>query len=967
VNSRLPSGLVVLASLGLILSANAANQVDFARDIRPILNAKCTGCHGGVKKAGGVSFVYENQVINFEGETGNPVVVPNDVDASELFFRITLPADDIDRMPPADEHPKGLNEDEIALFKQWIEEGADWRGHWSFEKPEVSEAPAVKTAKTGIDRFVLARLAKEGLTSSPSAEPARLLRRLSLDLTGLPPTLAELDAFIADHAEDPDKAISAAVDERLARPAFGEKWSTMWLDLVRYADSRGLGQDGKRNIWPYRDWVVNAFNNDMPFDQFTIRQLAGDLLPEPTIDDLIATAAHRNTQTNNEGGTDDEEFRVEAVIDRINTTWQAWGSITFGCVQCHDHPYEAFHHDDYYEFMAFFNNTADSDLNNDEPLLQVPTDPAKREEAARLDREIRDLQTRLWNSGRSLASSVAWTPLAFDNVSTSNNTLIETDEVGGQHHFFTKGTVQRGPIYRLYPTLPKSGKAITGFKLTVLPTDAEKALRDSEWGFEVSELEVELLDEKNEVTKIEFAASVADIPFLPHKPETLIGNSGSGFQAWTRLHHARELTIIPAEPITPGEKTLRIRLSNKGFLLGAFPLVIKRGYLEVSSDPALIAFAKSEERTGMTKNLIALQAERKKIPSTTLPVMAERHASITRPTHVFARGNFLEKDKAVTAGLPNSLPPLSGGKNPTRLDMAKWWVSGDHPMTSRVFVNRVWEQLFGTGLVATLEDFGSSGEKPSHPELLDYLALKFQNDDAWSMKAIVREIVLSSTYQQAAKASPELIKRDPANRLLARGPRNRLAAEILRDQALAIGGLLTEKVGGPPVYPPIPTGVWKPFQAGDKWETPARGEENRYRRALYTYTKRSIPFPSMATFDAPSREFCSPRRLESNTPLQALTMLNDEAMTEAAAGLARRMKYETEGTIADKLTAGYRIATARLPSDEKLSELVGLFDKLEAQYASEPELKKGLAGTADGAAYTIVAQVILNLDEVLTK
>lgn len=956
--------------VSLFSQAHAQNQIDFARDIRPILNAKCTGCHGGVKQAGGVSFVYENQVVNFEGDTGNPVVVPNNVDASELFFRITLPDDDIDRMPPADEHPQGLTENEIALFRQWIEEGADWAGHWSFESPVSPELPTIskdQTARSGIDHFVLARLEKEGLKASPPAQAARLLRRLSLDLTGLPPSIEELDTFIADYAQDPDKAISAAVDERLARPAFGEKWSTMWLDLVRYADSRGLGQDGKRNIWPYRDWVVNAFNDDMPFDQFTIRQLAGDLLPEPTINDLIATAAHRNTQTNNEGGTDDEEFRVEAVIDRVNTTWQTWGSITFGCVQCHDHPYEAFHHDDYYEFMAFFNNTADSDLKNDEPLLQVPNDPSKWEDAARLDREIRDLQTRLWKSGRKLSQSVSWTPLAFDNVSTSNNTIIENEVVDEQHHFFTKGTVQRGPIYRLYPTLPESGKSITGFKLTVLPTDAEKALKDSEWGFEVSELEVELLDEKNEVTKIAFAASIADIPFLPHKPDTLIGKSGNGFQAWTRMHHARELTIIPAEPIAPGEKTLRIRISNKGFLLGAFPLVIKRGYFEVSSDPALIAFAKSEERSGLTKSLTALQAERKKIPSTTLPVMAERHTSITRPTHVFARGNFLEKDKSVTAGLPDSLPPLSNSKNPSRLEMAKWWVSGDHPMTSRVFVNRIWEQLFGTGLVATLEDFGSSGEKPSHPELLDHLALKFQNDFAWSVKSIIREIVNSSTYQQSAKASPELIERDPANRLLARGPRNRLAAEVLRDQALAIGGLLTEKVGGPPVHPPIPTGVWKPFQAGDKWETPKRGEENRYRRALYTYTKRSIPFPSMATFDAPSREFCNPRRLQSNTPLQALTMLNDEAMTEAAAGLARRMKYDTEGTVAAKLSAGYRIATARPPSSEKLSELVGLFEKLEAQYASEPELKKGMAGTADGAAFTIVAQVILNLDEVLTK
>lgn len=962
---RLQREFLLFVSIALPGSWGAAGQVDFARDIRPILNAKCTGCHGGVKQAGGVSFVYENQVVNFEGDTGNPVVVPNDLDASELFFRITLPADDIDRMPPTDEHPEGLNENEIALIRQWIEEGADWAGHWSFKSPEATEPPSLADAQTDIDRFVLAQLDSENLEPSPPAEPARLLRRLSLDLTGLPPTIEELDTFISDHAKNPDKAISDAVDAQLARPAFGEKWSSMWLDLVRYADSRGLGQDGKRNIWPYRDWVVKAFNDDMPFDQFTIKQLAGDLLPNPTMDDLIATAAHRNTQTNNEGGTDDEEFRTEAVIDRINTTWQTWGSITFGCVQCHDHPYEAFHHDDYYEFMAFFNNTADTDLKNDEPLLQVPNDPAKRDEANQIDQRRIELLTQMWEMGSKAVEQSEWNPLPLTRADTSNNTILKTENVDGQTHFFTEGTIQRGPIYRLNPEMPD--QPVTGIRFTILPTDAEKALKDSEWGFQISELDVELLDDNDKVTPIPFAASIADVPFHPHTPHSLVGANGKGFEAWSRMHHARQITIVPKKPIEAGGKNLRIRISNKGFLLGAFPLVIKRGYLEYSTNDALIALAKSPERGALMKEWTDLSAQRKKIPSTTLPVMAERPANITRPTHVFARGNFLEKDKQVSAGVPESLPTLSFSGQPDRLDMAKWWVSGDHPLTSRVFVNRIWEQLFGTGIVATLEDFGSSGEKPSHPGLLDYLALQFQNDYDWSIKSIVREIVLSSTYQQSSAASPELTERDPANRLLARGPRNRLAAEVLRDQALAVAGLLTEKVGGPPVHPPIPTGVWKPFQGGDKWETPEPGEENRYRRALYTYTKRSIPFPSMATFDAPSREFCSPRRLTSNTPLQALTMMNDEAFTEAAKGLARRMKYDTEGTVDDKLSAGYRIATSRRPSPDKLSELVGLYDKLEAQYASEPKLMKGMAGTPDGAAFTIVAQVILNLDEVLTK
>lgn len=898
------------------------------------------------------------------------MVTPKDIDASELYLRITLPSDDSDRMPPGDEHPEGLDENEISIIRKWIEEGAEWNGHWSFESPvEPGQASSeqITGAGTIIDKFVLERLQKEGLQPAPPAEPSRLLRRLSLDLTGLPPTLEELDAFLSDYRKEPDKTVRETVTKLLSRPGFGEKWSSMWLDLVRYADSRGLGQDGKRNIWPYRDWVVKALNDDMPFDQFTIRQLAGDLLPDPTMADLIATAAHRNTQTNNEGGTDDEEFRTEAVIDRVNTTWQTWGSITFGCVQCHDHPYEPFRHEDYYRFMAFFNNTADSDLNNDEPLLEVPNDPAEWKRANQIDEEIRTLQTKLWQSGQQAIAIQEWEPLTYESVSTSNHTMLKSGEAEHPHHFFTVGTIQRGPVYQLYPSPSGNGQSITGLRLTVLPSDPVTAFRDSEWGFEISDLVVELLDENKEATRVEFAASIADVPYLPHKPDVLLSENGKGFQAWSRLHHPRSITLIPREPILTGERMLRIRITNKGYLLGSFPLVIKRGFFEVSSDPSLITFATSAERQALTSQLNSLKAERKKIPSTTLPVMAERPASIARPTHVFARGNFLEKDKRVTSGLPQSLPKLTNAQNPTRLDMAKWWVSGSHPLTSRVFVNRVWEQLFGTGIVATLEDFGSSGEKPSHPELLDYLALRFQGEQGWSIKSVIREIVLSSTYQQSAKASAELIAKDPANRLLARGPRNRLSAEVLRDQALAIGDLLTTRIGGPPVHPPIPTGVWKPFQGGDKWETPQPGEGDRYRRALYTYTKRSIPFPSAAAFDAPSREFCTPRRLTSNTPLQALTMFNEEAFVEAAEGLAHRMQFEMKGSTSERLSTGFRIATARLPFPEELNELLVLFEHLKNRYQSEPKLTKGNASSTQEAAYTVVAQVILNLDEVLTK
>ncbi|MEM7698014.1 MAG: PSD1 and planctomycete cytochrome C domain-containing protein [Verrucomicrobiota bacterium] len=945
------------------------DPVDFARDIRPILNAKCTGCHGGVKQAGGVSFVYRDQVIDYEGKSGLPVVVPGNIDESEMLFRITLPSDDDEVMPPVEDHPEGLTDEEVALITRWIEEGASWKQHWSFEKPERPELPTLSEAYEAIepiDFFIRARLEHEGLMPSERARPGRLLRRIALDLNGIPPSLEELDAFELAWSVDPRAAVESEIDERLGRESFGEKWATMWLDLIRYADSRGLGQDGRRTIWPYRDWVIGALNDDLPFDEFSIKQLAGDLLPEPKLTDLIATAAHRNTQTNNEGGTDDEEFRIEAVVDRVNTTWQTWGAMTFGCVQCHDHPYEEFRHDEYYEFMALFNNTADNDLRDDAPLLSVPNKSSEYDRAHALDREVAWLQEDLWTRGIEAAGVGSWRPIEPDSLTTDNGNKLEPRVVDGLPGFGTAGTISRGPVYDLQYPVPADQSAITGLRFTAYPKDPDKALKDSEWGFEITSLEAALIDAEGNATPIPFAASVADVPWLPHAPQKLIAADGKGFAAYTRMHRARQIVLIPDAPIEAAGKTLQLKIGNKTVILGSFPLVIHQGTLEISSHQALTDFVSDSAIGDLRGQVAARIKERKAIPSTAIPTMAERPAAVNRPTHVFGRGNFLEKEAEVEAGIPFSLE-LNEEGIPDRLAMAEWWFHPDHPLTARVFVNRLWEQLFGTGIVTTLEDFGSSGEKPSHPELLDYLALRFAEDYDWSIKAILREIMLSETYWQSPVVSSELVERDPANRFLARGPRPRLSAEVLRDQALAISGLLTEKVGGPPVHPPIPEGVWKPFQGGDKWDTPAPGQPDRYRRSIYTYTKRSIPYPTFATFDAPSREFCNPRRLVSNTPLQALVMMNDAVFAEAAAGLARRMKYDSEGTVAERLEQGYRIATSMRPSTAKLDELLRLYEELEARYTAEPELKRGMAGTPDGAAYTIVAQVMLNLDEVITK
>ena len=950
--------LIVLGAL-----AQAAwGKVDFARDIQPILNANCVECHGGVKAAGDVSFVYQDRVVNFIGDSGVPIVTPGKPDDSELIYRITTNDED-DRMPPPDEH-EALSDDEIALFKQWINEGAEWSGHWAFQTPERPEIPTTSfdhKASGNIDRFLFQKLEEEGLKPSPPESPGRLLRRLSLALTGLPPTNDELDSFESAHGNNPKQAVENAVDDLLSRPSFGERWASMWLDLVRYADSGGLGQDQKRTIWAYRDWVVKAFNDDLPFDQFTIKQLAGDLLPNPSIDDLVATASQRNTQTNDEGGTDDEVFRVEAVIDRINTTWQTWGAVTFNCVQCHDHPYDPFRNEEYYQFMAFYNNTADSDLQRDEPLLKVPEDPTRYSEATELRRRILDLKETVWEQSSELKKNVDWQRVKGLEVASNNSTQYQVDDSAGYSEFQTVGTVEIKT--HTIVTIPESSardQPATAIRLTVLPIDPETAIDNPPWGFLVDNIEAEIVDEAGNRMPVCFKASAPDVPWMPTEPMKAIPANSEGWGADSRIHYAREIVLIPETPIEINEgESLSIRIHCNKTGHGSHPMAIQRGRLDITSDTRWTEFASAGSKTFTLKEEIGRLTRRySEIPGTTVPIMHQRPPHLARPTRIFERGNALEKGEAVTVAIPASLAEIAPpAPELDRLTMAQWWVSADNPLTSRVFVNRLWEQLFGTGIVYTLEDFGSSGEKPYHPALLDYLATRFQEDYDWSIKAMLREIVLSYAFQQSSKTNPELNLRDPDNRLLARGPRLRLTAEMVRDNALAVSGLLSTEIGGPPVHPPIPEGVWRPFLSRDKWETPEKDQDARYRRAVYTYVKRSIPYPTFASFDAPSREFCNPRRLNSNTPLQALVTLNDTAFVECAEALGEKLdngfsnSYSSQ-PISDRLFSAYRLATGRDPSDSALRELVQLYESTLQEAPSK--------------ASTIVAQVLLNLDETLT-
>lgn len=927
--------------------------IDFGEHIRPLFNEHCVACHGGVKQAAEISFVYKDQVLPPDGW----IVEPGDPDASSLIERVKETDPEL-RMPPP-EHGARLSDYEIALLTQWIEQGAVWKtGHWAYTAPEPRPIPTVSDeawVRRPMDHFVLAKLESKELMPSADASPSRWLRRVTLDLTGLPPTLAERDAFLAAHRKDADGARSDLVDRLLQSPNYGERWASVWLDQIRYADSKGLGADGRRTVWKYRDWVIDAMNRDLPYDQFTIKQIAGDLLPEPSIEDLVATAAHRVTQTNEEGGTDDEEFRIAAVLDRVNTTWQAWQGITFGCVQCHSHPYDPFRHEEYYQFAAFFNGTSDCDLSEDWPTAQAPVDPKDYGEASAIDREIAELREQIWQREYALLNDKqVWTAMVDMAVSTNNQTQVTTERVGDHDEFHTIDTVTQNTDITLTAPIPSGISSLSAIRFTAMPLNPKQAVSDSEWGFVLSSVDVSLIVEgEDEPRQIEVERLVGDEPDPFFDPQaSLDPKSNRGFSAYTRISGPRQAALILKEPIdVPADASLQFTMKHRVTALGAFALVTKRGHLAVSDNTRFTQLLEDDKIAEMQKQLADLNQRRSEIQSVSVPVMQELPEHLQRPQHVFERGLFLTKGELVTAGTPDSLPPLPEGK-PDRLALANWLVAPENPLTARVAVNRVWSQLFGIGLVATEEDFGSSGDVPSHPGLLDFLALRFQNEYAWSMKELIREIVLSHAYAQSSKVSEQLYELDPLNRLLARGPRFRLSSEMIRDQALALSGLLYDKQFGPPVHPPIPDGVWKPFSGGDKWSTAGPDDKDRYRRSIYTYMKRSIPYPMFSAFDAPSREFCAPRRLRSNTPIQALTMLNDQTFAECTQALAARMK-DVGDDPGDQIRHGFLIVTCREPV------------QVEQQALEELLVEAGGGDPMEGL--TAVAAVLLNLDEVVMK
>ena len=954
---------LLLHSLPLLLATHpvrAAGPVDFNRDIRPLLNKNCTGCHGGVKQASEVSFIYREEALG-KGKSGEIVVVPGDPSASELIRRIKA-TDPDDRMPPPEEHPKPLSDKEIALFEQWVKEGAKWGEHWAFQKPVKTARPAVKDTawpKTDLDRFVLVKLEAEHLTPSPAASAREWLRRASLDLTGLPPSLEEWQTFEQDYQTDPQAAKTKAADRLLASPRYGERWASMWLDLARYSDTMGFEKDPHRDVWPFRDWVINAFNADMPFDQFTAKHLAGDLLENPEPGDLIATTFHRNTQNNTEGGTDDEEYRTAAVMDRVATTWTAWQGTTFACVQCHSHPYDPIPHDDYYKFMAFFNNTEDVDLNNEFPRSKVAQDPTKQGEVVKLEKSRRALRDAI-NSEALAKTSLAkdWKPFLSTKATTTGPEGKLTQQADGT--ILAGGTNPTNSTYTLEGTAMPLGL----LKFEILPeSDDPKAWRG--FGAVVSKLAVDLVKADGTRQPVEFKEVIADFLAGPFDPNEAIKDGVPGFGEYPMTKGPRTAWFAPKQPvISAGGDRWEIRILQGAVCNETQACVLKRFRISFSPDEAATSFVNAPERAARWKGLELLDAQYQAIPGKTIPVIQERSDAARRDTRVFIRGNRLTLDHSVPSGIPAIMGPPVKQDHLTRLDMARWLTGGENPLASRVLANRLWAELFGIGIVETQEDFGSAGLPPSNQPLLDHLALRLRVGHAWHLKPFLRELVLSATYGQSSKITPELAKRDAKNQLLARGPRQRLTAEMVRDQALLVSGLLSSKQYGPPVYPPQPEGIWKSVYSGAKWNT-SQGED-RYRRAVYTYSKRTSGYPPMLVFDAPTRDICTARRVATNTPLQALEALNDPAQIEFAQALAKRM--ESAGTnLSERIATGYRLLTLQAPSEEVATILLRLHTEAAASYAEQPGESAKLAATPDQAALVLVANTLLNADQILNR
>lgn len=1126
---------------------------DFARDVRPILSRNCFACHGPDPEHRSAGLRLDTpEGATAKLKSGSVAVVPGRRDQSALWLRISHEEPERRMPPPKSGHE--LTADQREVLGRWIDAGGSYAPHWAFVKPARPPLPVVADSmwvRNAIDRFIRAKQERKGVIPQGEADPAILLRRVTLDLTGLPPTPEERAAFLADQGPD---AYEKVVKRLLASPRYGERMARIWLDLARYADSTGYASDPLRRIWRWRDWVIDAFNANMPFDQFTIEQMAGDLLPNATTEQILATAFHRNTMTNTEGGTDDEEWRVAAVKDRIETTAQVWMGLTLGCAECHSHKFDPISHEEYYRFFAYFNQTADSDRPNDPPRARTPS-PDQLAHIAKLEGELKALEHQLAVQGPAIAKrqaawedrvrrlKIPWTVLEPVTVTGTGGvrmrilddqsvladgpspdkatyTLSAVSKLKGitgvrvevlthdalpgkgpgrspgngnlvlNHFTVTAQPIQPRPVSGRFVRIDLPGASrilslaeveVTSGKnnvakgkparqsstdfggparfavdgrtsgvfedktVTHTRTEADpwwevdlgettRVDRVAVWNRTGGNLErrlagavLRVLDDERKVVwettlataprpsvvvdPASFAAQVplraASASFSQDEWEVAraIDGDRSGKTGWAIAPRQGQSHVAVFETATDIGDGTGTRLSFKlrqdyggKHTLGRFRISVTNAPRPVAVLPDDVRHAIAVPLAKRTKEqkaavdahwrgidpelgkvraaIAAKQDEIKKAPSATTPILQELPPERRRKTYVLEKGNFLVKGKEVTPGTPAALHPMKKG-GVDRLALAQWLVSPDNPLTARVMVNRLWAALFGRGLVETEEDFGSQGALPTHEGLLDWLAVEYM-ERGWDTKAMLELMVTSATYRQSARAPVAVREVDPDNRWLARAPRFRLDAETVRDQSLAFAGLLSPKLGGPSVFPPQPAGLWRAAFNGADRRWPESTGEDRYRRGIYTFIRRTAPYPALTIFDMPSREVCTPRRVTTNTPLQALVTLNDPAFVEAAQALARRLIAEGGKTDASRVRFGLRLVTGREPVAEQvaaLSELLAVERKVQA---SDPKAAEALAtvplgalpeglSAPEAAAWTVVANVLLNLDAVLTR
>lgn len=1028
-------GKLALCSFGLLSwgGVSAAQQVDFSRDIRPILSDRCYQCHGPDAEERATDLrLDDKQIARSKLESESIAIVPGDIESSEIIRRVTSNDPDI-KMPPPDSG-KRLSAKEVLLLTNWVKQGAVWREHWAFIRPQRPPLPRTKhpwPTQTPIDAFVYARLEQAGLKPMPTAEKSALIRRVTFDLTGLPPTIREVDAFLADTSE---RAYEKLVDRLLKSPRYGEHMARYWLDVARYGDTHGLHLDNIRSLWPYRDWVIDAFNANMPFDQFTVEQLAGDLLPEPSLQQMIATGFNRCNVTTSEGGSIRKEYRVRYAIDRVETTSTVWMGLTTGCAVCHDHKFDPISQTEFYRLFAYFHSFAEDAMDGNAllppPVIAAPTKEQERQlealdqQIARARDEIRakvaayeytepteppgEEQTEreefVWieddtPAGARRQGNSPWKFVGKEQGKVLSGTRASTRTASGlSQHFFTNAKpglrigsddVLFAHVYLDPANPPKQimlqfndgnweHRAVWGEDLIDWGSK-DSASRRSFGGLPETgkwvrlEVPVDKVGLKPGAVVHGWAFTQFDGATYWDKAGIITSTPQSGREyrsllAWERAEAKIQKSSLP-KPVRAALKVARDKRSD------AQQRLVRDYFLEKVHSESRKALAPLEQQ------LSRWEDEKKTLEASVAKTMVMGDKPKPLDTFVLKRGQYDQEDKSrkVEPGVPGILSPLPDKAPPNRLGLAKWLVDSSHPLTARVTVNRFWQQYFGVGIVKTAEDFGSQGEWPSHPELLDWLAVEFI-DSGWDVKQLQKLIVMSAAYRQSARLTAEALEKDPANRLLSRGPRFRLDAEMVRDNSLALSGLLVEKVGGRSVKPYQPAGLWKAVgYSGSNTVRFVRDKgESLYRRSMYTFWKRTAPPPTMRIFDAPSRESCAVRRSRTNTPQQALLLMNDEQFVEAARFFAERILKQGGKTAKERIVFAFRTATARRPDEAELAIFQDVLAKHLREFKSDENAALKLLSVgerprdeslnvAELAAWTMIANLILNLDETLTK